>query len=75
MTATEMHDLLALAFGEIAKAPLYEPGVAKEFRHLRYCRFCHYEQGWIADHGHGEKCLYGRLQQACSDGSASEKQT
>lgn len=73
MTATEMHDLLALAFNEIQKRSLYESGTQKEFTHVMYCRFCSYSQSHIAEHGHDETCLYGRLERACSPNSASGK--
>lgn len=71
MTATEMHDLLAAAFDFVkARGPLFAPGTISGFTHINYCRFCSFSEAHVSRHGHSDKCLYGRLERACSGGSA-----
>ena len=75
MTATEMHDLLALAFAQIqTEGPLFRPGTHEGFTHIDYCRFCGFSTTHVGRHGHSDKCLYDRLERACSGDSAAAEQ-
>lgn len=64
MTATEMHDLLKAAYDAL-NLDVWRPGTTPEFRHINYCKYCHYSES----HGHVKTCLLEQLNRVT--GSAS----
>lgn len=61
MRATEMHDLLKVAYQALLQNEVWRWGEAP-FQKIKYCRYCSYSQ----DHGHGDNCVLARLERADS---------